>query len=42
VEGIITAANIRVMLFVICAGGWLGFRNGWVGYKVPEGYSKIS
>nr|ACR38383.1 unknown [Zea mays] len=26
------------MLFVICAGGWLGFRNGWVGYKVPEGY----
>ncbi|AQK65359.1 Cationic amino acid transporter 2, vacuolar [Zea mays] len=38
VEGIITTANIIVMLFVICAGGWLGFRNGWVGYKVPEGY----
>ncbi|KAG2537934.1 cationic amino acid transporter 3, mitochondrial-like isoform X2 [Panicum virgatum] len=38
VEGIITTANIIVMLFVICAGGWLGFRNGWVGYKGPEGY----
>ncbi|KAL6643197.1 hypothetical protein ACP70R_021378 [Stipagrostis hirtigluma subsp. patula] len=38
VEGIITIANVTVMLFVICAGGWLGFRNGWTGYKVPEGY----
>ncbi|KAJ1295469.1 hypothetical protein BS78_01G226900 [Paspalum vaginatum] len=38
VEGIITTANIIVMLFVICAGGWLGFRNGWTGYKGAEGY----
>ncbi|WVZ59073.1 hypothetical protein U9M48_009274 [Paspalum notatum var. saurae] len=38
VEGIITTANIIVMLFVICAGGWLGFRNGWAGYKGAEGY----
>ncbi|XP_039778783.1 cationic amino acid transporter 3, mitochondrial-like [Panicum virgatum] len=38
VEGIITTANIVVMLFVICAGGWLGFKNGWAGYKGPEGY----
>ncbi|TKV93709.2 hypothetical protein SEVIR_9G243900v4 [Setaria viridis] len=38
VEGIITTANIIVMLFVICVGGWLGFRNGWAGYKGPDGY----
>ncbi|XP_062200353.1 cationic amino acid transporter 3, mitochondrial-like isoform X2 [Phragmites australis] len=38
VEGIITIANVTVMLFVICAGGWLGLRNGWAGYKAPEGY----
>ncbi|CAM0145787.1 unnamed protein product [Urochloa decumbens] len=38
VEAIITSANIIVMLFVICAGGWLGFRNGWAGYKGPDGY----
>ncbi|KAF8722908.1 hypothetical protein HU200_022045 [Digitaria exilis] len=37
-EGIITTANILVMLFVICAGGWLGFKNGWAGYKGPKGY----
>jgi hypothetical protein len=37
VEGIITTANVIVMLFVIGAGGWLGFKNGWSGYKVPEG-----
>ncbi|KAG8091665.1 hypothetical protein GUJ93_ZPchr0012g21791 [Zizania palustris] len=38
VEGIITIANVIVMLFVICAGGWLGFQNGWTGYNVPQGY----
>ncbi|GJN20705.1 hypothetical protein PR202_gb08112 [Eleusine coracana subsp. coracana] len=38
VEGIITTANVTVMLFVIFAGGWLGFKNGWTGYKVSEGY----
>jgi hypothetical protein len=37
VEGVITTANIIVMLFVICVGGWLGFRNGWAGYKGPDG-----
>ncbi|CAM0956961.1 unnamed protein product [Alopecurus aequalis] len=38
VEGVITIANIAVMLFIIFAGGWLGFRNGWPGYNVPKGY----
>uniref|UniRef100_A0ACD5W7X3 Uncharacterized protein n=1 Tax=Avena sativa TaxID=4498 RepID=A0ACD5W7X3_AVESA len=38
VEGVITIANIVIMLFIICAGGWLGFRNGWPGYNVPKGY----
>ncbi|XP_051191437.1 cationic amino acid transporter 2, vacuolar isoform X1 [Lolium perenne] len=38
VEGIITIANVAVMLFIICAGGWLGFQNGWPGYNVPKSY----
>ncbi|KAM0838533.1 hypothetical protein ACQ4PT_060906 [Festuca glaucescens] len=28
----------KKMLFIICAGGWLGFQNGWPGYNVPKGY----
>lgn len=36
-EGVITIANVAIMLFVICAGGWLGFQNGWPGYDVPKG-----
>uniref|UniRef100_R7W6J1 Low affinity cationic amino acid transporter 2 n=1 Tax=Aegilops tauschii TaxID=37682 RepID=R7W6J1_AEGTA len=38
VEGVITIANVAIMLFVICAGGWLGFQNGWPGYDVLKGY----
>ncbi|XP_037460783.1 cationic amino acid transporter 2, vacuolar-like [Triticum dicoccoides] len=38
VEGVITIANVAIMLFIICAGGWLGFQNGWPGYDVPKGY----
>uniref|UniRef100_A0ACD5XKE7 Uncharacterized protein n=1 Tax=Avena sativa TaxID=4498 RepID=A0ACD5XKE7_AVESA len=38
VEGVITVANVVVMMFIICAGGWLGFQNGWPGYNVPKGY----
>ncbi|GMP98256.1 hypothetical protein CsSME_00046213 [Camellia sinensis var. sinensis] len=26
------------MLFVIIAGGYLGFKSGWVGYELPVGY----
>jgi cationic amino acid transporter 1 len=37
VEGIITIANVIVMLFVICAGGYLAFQNGWSGYNDEQG-----
>ncbi|XP_042387713.1 cationic amino acid transporter 2, vacuolar-like isoform X1 [Zingiber officinale] len=36
VQGIITI-NVCVLLFVIIAGGYLGFKTGWVGYIVAGG-----
>ncbi|KAJ6813626.1 cationic amino acid transporter 3, mitochondrial-like [Iris pallida] len=38
VQSITTIANVCVMVFVIVAGGYLGFQTGWVGYSVPSGY----
>ncbi|XP_043725811.1 cationic amino acid transporter 2, vacuolar [Telopea speciosissima] len=38
VQAIVTTANMFVMVFVIIAGGYLGFQTGWVGYEVPNGY----
>ncbi|KAJ4796716.1 cationic amino acid transporter 2 [Rhynchospora pubera] len=38
VQVIVTAANVIVMLFVIIAGGYLGFKTGWQGYSVKGGY----
>ncbi|XP_051151680.1 cationic amino acid transporter 2, vacuolar-like [Andrographis paniculata] len=38
VQGIVTAANICAMIFVIVAGGYLGFKTGWPGYKLSSGY----
>ncbi|KAJ4969818.1 hypothetical protein NE237_002917 [Protea cynaroides] len=38
VQAIVTTANVCVMVFVIIAGGYLGFQTGWPGYKVPNGY----
>ncbi|KAL3632671.1 Carnitine O-acetyltransferase mitochondrial [Castilleja foliolosa] len=38
VQGIITVANICAMIFVIIAGGYLGFKNGWPGYELSAGY----
>ncbi|XP_042392693.1 cationic amino acid transporter 2, vacuolar-like isoform X2 [Zingiber officinale] len=38
VQGIITTLNVCVLLFVIIAGGYLGFKTGWVGYTVAGGY----
>ncbi|KAL6525528.1 Carnitine O-acetyltransferase mitochondrial [Orobanche hederae] len=38
VQGIVTAANICAMIFVIIAGGYLGFQTGWPGYELPAGY----
>ncbi|KAI3444199.1 hypothetical protein Pfo_000864 [Paulownia fortunei] len=38
VQGIVTAANICAMIFVIVAGGYLGFKTGWPGYELSAGY----
>ncbi|KAJ0704632.1 putative amino acid/polyamine transporter I, cationic amino acid transporter [Helianthus annuus] len=38
VQSIVTTANICAMIFVIIAGGYLGFKSGWVGYKLSAGY----
>ncbi|KAB1995860.1 hypothetical protein ES319_D13G190400v1 [Gossypium barbadense] len=37
-QGIVTAVNVFAMLFVIIAGGYLGFKTGWTGYEVPTEY----
>ncbi|XP_047332763.1 cationic amino acid transporter 2, vacuolar-like [Impatiens glandulifera] len=38
VQGIVTIANVCAMFFVIIAGGYLGYKTGWVGYELPVGY----
>ncbi|KAL0339913.1 UNVERIFIED_CONTAM: Cationic amino acid transporter 2, vacuolar [Sesamum radiatum] len=38
VQGIVTSANICAMIFVIVAGGYLGFKTGWPGYELSAGY----
>ncbi|KAL2900857.1 Cationic amino acid transporter 2 vacuolar [Bienertia sinuspersici] len=37
-QAVVTSGNVCAMLFVIIAGGYLGFKTGWVGYELPEGY----
>ncbi|KAJ1409120.1 Cationic amino acid transporter, C-terminal [Sesbania bispinosa] len=37
-QSIVTTVNVCVMLFVILAGGYLGFKSGWVGYELPSRY----
>ncbi|XP_014491175.1 cationic amino acid transporter 2, vacuolar [Vigna radiata var. radiata] len=37
VQGIVTAVNICALLFVIVAGGYMGFKSGWLGYDLPMG-----
>ncbi|XP_027068357.1 cationic amino acid transporter 4, vacuolar isoform X2 [Coffea arabica] len=37
-QGIITTTNIGAMLFICLAGGYLGFKSGWPGYELPNGY----
>ncbi|TYJ11126.1 hypothetical protein E1A91_A11G253600v1 [Gossypium mustelinum] len=37
-QGIVTTANVCAMIFVIVAGGYLGYNTGWAGYKLPTGY----
>ncbi|KAL2464263.1 Cationic amino acid transporter 2 [Forsythia ovata] len=38
VQGVVTVANTCAMIFVIIAGGYLGFKTGWPGYELPVGY----
>lgn len=38
VQSIVTTLNVCVMIFVIIAGGYIGFTTGWVGYSVSSGY----
>ncbi|TVU45856.1 hypothetical protein EJB05_05361 [Eragrostis curvula] len=37
-QGLVTVLNACVMVFVIVAGTYIGFKIGWVGYKVTDGY----
>ncbi|KAH6794484.1 cationic amino acid transporter 2 [Perilla frutescens var. hirtella] len=37
-QGIVTSVNICALIFVIVAGGYLGFKTGWRGYELPAGY----
>ncbi|XAR69499.1 hypothetical protein NMG60_11001107 [Bertholletia excelsa] len=37
-QAIVTTANVCAMIFVIIAGGYLGFKTGWPGYELPVGY----
>lgn len=37
-QGIVTSGNVCAMIFVIIAGGYLGFKKGWPGYELPSGY----
>ncbi|PKA50914.1 Cationic amino acid transporter 2, vacuolar [Apostasia shenzhenica] len=38
VQAIVTSLNACVLLFVIIAGGYIGFKSGWVGYTVASGF----
>ncbi|XP_016508985.1 cationic amino acid transporter 2, vacuolar isoform X2 [Nicotiana tabacum] len=38
VQGFVTTANVCAMIFIIVAGGYLGFKTGWPGYELPVGY----
>ncbi|OAY41886.1 cationic amino acid transporter 2, vacuolar isoform X3 [Manihot esculenta] len=38
VQGFVTTVNVCVLLFVIIAGSYLGFKTGWAGYGLPSGY----
>ncbi|KAL8460153.1 hypothetical protein ACS0TY_031893 [Phlomoides rotata] len=37
-QGIVTAVNVCALIFVIVAGGYLGFKSGWRGYELSSGY----
>ncbi|EXB68044.1 Cationic amino acid transporter 4 [Morus notabilis] len=35
---VVTTVNVGALLFIITAGGYLGFKTGWTGYKIQSGY----
>ncbi|XP_062111820.1 cationic amino acid transporter 4, vacuolar-like isoform X2 [Humulus lupulus] len=35
---VVTTINVGALLFIITAGGYLGFKTGWPGYKIQSGY----
>ncbi|CBI31244.3 unnamed protein product, partial [Vitis vinifera] len=37
-QAIVTTGNVCAMMFVVIAGGYLGFKTGWAGYELPTGY----
>ncbi|XP_042001179.1 cationic amino acid transporter 2, vacuolar-like [Salvia splendens] len=37
-QGIVTSVNVCALVFIIVAGGYLGFKTGWHGYELPAGY----
>lgn len=37
-QGIITTINVIALLFIIVAGGYVGFKTQWIGYQIPSGY----
>uniref|UniRef100_A0A9I9CUX6 Cationic amino acid transporter C-terminal domain-containing protein n=1 Tax=Cucumis melo TaxID=3656 RepID=A0A9I9CUX6_CUCME len=37
-QTIVTTINVCALLFIAIVGGYLGFRDGWVGYELPNGY----
>lgn len=40
-QSIVTTVNVCVMLFIISVGGYLGFKSGWVGYELSNGYGCV-
>jgi solute carrier family 7 (cationic amino acid transporter), member 1 len=38
IQSIVTSVNICALIFIIVAGGYLGFKTAWIGYKLPTGY----
>ncbi|KAK9986847.1 hypothetical protein SO802_031798 [Lithocarpus litseifolius] len=40
-QTIVTTVNVSALLFIIIAGGYLGFKTGWIGYEIPSGYFKF-
>ncbi|GJX05481.1 cationic amino acid transporter 2, vacuolar-like protein isoform X2, partial [Tanacetum coccineum] len=37
-QGVITTINVVALLFIIVAGGYVGFKTQWVGYQIAGGY----